>query len=238
VDTGAKDTDLASGDDSSTRLLAGMEAHLAHHDRAGIVTDALRAVELGEIDIPTLYARVLTPLLDSVGERWHEGESRVWEEHLATGAVMTAIESLYPTVRMLAAHSPQCDQVIVLATPSQEQHVVGLRMVADLFELSGWKVAYLGANVPEPEIVDAVRSIPADAVVMSASTGYQRVLLRHIADSLREELPDVRIWVGGHAFVDEHDGWPDEEILDLAAIRHAAAMACHERAMHVAGEGA
>jgi methanogenic corrinoid protein MtbC1 len=205
-----------------------MQAHLAEHDRAGVVTDALRAVELGEIDIPSLYSQVLSPLLGHVGELWHEGELRVWEEHLATGAVMTVIESLYPTVRVLAAHSPGCDQVVVLTTPTQEQHVVGLRMVSDLFELAGWKVVYLGANVPEPEIVDAVRSIPADAVVMSASTGYQRVLLRHIADSLHEELPDVRIWVGGHAFAEEHDGWPDEEILDLPAIRHTAAKTCHD----------
>jgi cobalamin-dependent methionine synthase I len=101
-------------------------------------------------------------------------------------------------------------------------------MVSDLFDLSGWKVVYLGANVPEPEIVDAVRSIPADAVVMSASTGYQRVLLRSIADSLHEELADVRIWVGGHAFAAEHEGWPDEEILDLPSIRHAAAKTCHD----------
>jgi hypothetical protein len=64
--------------------------------------------------------------------------------------------------------------------------------------------------------------------VMSAATAYQRVLLRHIADRLHEELPEVRIWVGGHAFADEHDGWPEEEILDLFAIRHAALKVCHD----------
>jgi methanogenic corrinoid protein MtbC1 len=213
---------------SAVALMERMKRHLAEHDRAGLVREALGAVERGDLDIPTLYSAVLGPLLDGVGERWHEGELRVWEEHLATASVMTAIEALYPTVRILAAHAPQCGQVVVLATPSQEHHVIGLRMVSDLFELAGWTVVYLGADTPEPEIYDAVRTLPADAVVMSAATAYQRVLLRHIADRLHEELPDVRIWVGGHAFADEHEGWPEEELLDLLAIRHAALKVCHE----------
>jgi methanogenic corrinoid protein MtbC1 len=209
-------------------LLASLKRCLAEHDRAALVREALGAVERGDIPIPTLYSAVFAPLLADVGERWHEGELRVWEEHLATAAVMTAIEALYPTVRVLAAHAPQCGQMVVMATPSQEHHVIGLRMVSDLFELAGWTVVYLGADTPEPEIYDAVRTLPADAVVMSAATAYQRVLLRHIADRLHAELPEVRIWVGGHAFADEHEGWPEEELLDLLAIRHAALKVCHE----------
>jgi hypothetical protein len=50
--------------------------------------------------------------------------------------------------------------------------------------------------------------------------------LRHIADQLRGELPDCRVWVGGAAFALEHEGWPDEEILDLPAIAEAARLAC------------
>lgn len=224
--------------DSTTvarELLESLRLCLDRNDRASLVRETLAAVARGDIDIPTLYAAVLAPLLDDVGERWHGGELRVWQEHLATASVMTAIEALYPTVRVLAAHAPRCDQVVVMAAPSQEHHVIGLRMVSDLFELSGWKVVYLGADTPEAEIHDAVASLPADAVVMSAATAYQRVLLRHIADRLHDELPDVRIWVGGHAFAEEHEGWPDEEILDMLAIRHAAALACHDAARSESG---
>ncbi len=208
------------------QLLDHLKLQLAGHDRGAMVTTALAAVDEGRIDIPTLYASVLAPLLGDVGERWHEGDLRVWEEHLATGAVTTIIESLYPRVRALATRSPQCGNVVVLATPNDEYHVVGLRMVSDLFELAGWKAVFLGANVPEAEIYDAMLEIPADAVVMSASTGYERVLLRHIADRLHEELPGVRIWVGGHAFAEEHEGWPEDEILDIGGIRDAAVQAC------------
>jgi MerR family transcriptional regulator, light-induced transcriptional regulator len=216
--------------ESAAALLETMKRHVGRHDRAALVREALGAVERGDVDIPTLYSEVLAPLLGDVGERWHEGELRVWEEHEATASVVTAIEALYPTVGSLAAHGPLCGQVVVLATPSQEHHVIGLRMVSDLFELAGWTVVYLGADTPEPEIRDAVLTLPADAVVMSAATAYQRVLLRHIADRLHEELPRLRVWVGGHAFADEHEGWPEEEILDLLAIRHTATRVCHDSA--------
>jgi methanogenic corrinoid protein MtbC1 len=219
---------------AAEQLLTATKERLKDHDRAGLVREVLGAVERGEVDIPTLYAAVLAPLLGEVGDRWHDGELRIWEEHLATASVMTAIEALYPTVRILAAHAPQCGRRVVLATPNQEHHVLGLRMVSDLFELAGWTVVYLGADTPEAEIYDAVRVLRADAVVMSAATAYQRVLLRHIADRLHEDLPDVRIWVGGHAFADEHDGWPEDEILDLVAIRHAALKVCHDT---VSGQG-
>ena len=126
----------------------------------------------------------------------------------------------------------------MLAAPSDEHHVVGLRMVADHFELAGWRIVYLGADTPEEEIRAATLGIPADALVMSASTHFQRLRLRHIADQLREELPGIRIWVGGAAFALEHEGWPDEEILDLPAIAVAAAKACMDLSTSEPADGA
>jgi len=206
-----------------------LDAALADNDRAGAVEAVHRAVGAGVVDLMSLYKVVLGPLLDQAGAAWSEGRERVWQEHFATATVMTIIESLYPTVRELAAHSEPCGNTAVLAAPSDEHHVVGLRMVADHFELAGWRVVYLGADTPEEEIRAAARTIPANALVMSASTHYQRLKLRHIADQLREELPGMRIWVGGAAFALEHEGWPDEELLDLPAITAAAIEACMER---------
>ena len=207
-------------------LRVRMDAALEEFDRAAAVALVHQALDAGELDIMTLYRLVLAPLLDDVGAAWSEGRERVWQEHFATSTVVTIIESLYPRVRALAAHAGPCGNTAVLAAPSDEHHVVGLRMVSDHFELAGWRVVYLGADTPEEEIRSAVTGIPADALVMSASTHFQRVQLRHIADQLREELPGIRIWVGGAAFALEHEGWPDSELLDLPSIAEAARLAC------------
>jgi methanogenic corrinoid protein MtbC1 len=209
-------------------LRVRLDAALEEYDRAAAVEFVRRAIDDGDIDIMTLYRLVLTPLLDHVGAAWSQGRERVWQEHFATSTVVTIIESLYPRVRAMAAHAEPCGHTAVLAAPSEEHHVVGLRMVADHFELAGWRVVYLGADTPEEEIRAAVTGIPADALVMSASTHLQRLELRHIADQLRAELPGIRIWVGGAAFALEHEGWPDEELLDLPAIAEAAREACFD----------
>jgi MerR family transcriptional regulator, light-induced transcriptional regulator len=224
--------EASMGDPEVTRaaedLRVQLDAALERFDRAEAVALVRHSVEQGRVDIMTLYRLVLAPLLDDVGAAWSRGRERVWQEHFATSVVVTIMESLYPTVRELAENAEPCGKTAVLAAPSQEHHVVGLRMVADHFELAGWRVVYLGADTPEAEIRAAARSVPADAVVMSASTHYQRLELRHIADKLREELPDIRVWVGGAAFALEHEGWPDEEILDLPAIDEAARRACFD----------
>ena len=217
-------------------LRVQLDAALEEYDRAEAVALVHRAVDNGELDIMTLYRLVLAPILDDIGAAWSEGRERVWQEHFATSTVVTIIESLYPKVRALAAHAEPCGSTAVLAAPSEEHHVVGVRMVADHFELAGWRVVYLGADTPEEEIRAAVTSIPADALVMSASTHLQRLELRHIADQLRDELPGIRIWVGGAAFAREHDGWPDEEILDLPAIAEAARLACLDASGAAAAE--
>jgi len=212
-------------------LRVRLDSALEQYDRAAAVEIVHRAIDSGELDIMTLYRLVLAPLLDEVGAAWSQGSERVWQEHFATSTVVTIIESLYPKVRALSEHAEPCGNTAVLAAPSDEHHVVGLRMVADHFELAGWRVVYLGADTPEEEIRAAVTSIPADALVMSASTHLQRLELRHIADQLRQELPGIRIWVGGAAFALEHEGWPDEELLDLPAIAEAARMACLDASM-------
>ena len=45
------------------------------------------------------------------------------------------------------------DRRVLLACVAGNHHAVGLRMVADAFQLAGWDVQYLGANVPTAALV-------------------------------------------------------------------------------------
>lgn len=190
-----------------------IESALAERDRAGAVRVALEAVEDGSISIVTLYVDVLGPLLAGIGAAWAHGSERVWEEHFASHAVRTIIESLYLRVQREAEKVPRRETRAVLACPPKEQHELGLRMLADRFELGGWDVTFLGADTPLEEIVAATRATGASLVALSVSTVFERVELRRFADALRAQLADVRIVIGGPAFSpDEH--WPAEDLLD------------------------
>jgi methanogenic corrinoid protein MtbC1 len=175
----------------------------------------------GRLDVVELYRDVLTPLLADTGAAWQSGRTAVWQEHLASAAVRTIVELLYPVVLRARAAAAPGGRKVLLACPPQETHDLGLRMVSDRFDLAGWTTYFLGADTPAPQISDAARTLGVDAVVISSSTHYHRVALRAFLDQLRRDLPGVDIWVGGAAFASDRD-WPGAELVDLDAVLDAA----------------
>jgi len=205
-----------------TELRHTLDVALAHSDRPSAISATLDAVESGDVGVVELYTQVLGPLLVDAGAAWQAGSERVWEEHYASATVRTIVEALYPQVMRQAAAVPSRDAHVLLATPPRELHDLGLRMLADRFELAGYSVTFLGANTPLEEIAAAAQATKADLVVLSISTMYERVELREFLATLRERVPGCRIRVGGPAFARDTD-WPAEDLLDLVALGLTAA---------------
>ena len=199
--------------DFAQTLRSRIESALAQRDRQTAVETALSAVHEGSISIPALYVEVLGPLLAGIGSAWSHGTERVWEEHYSSHTVRTIVESLYLDVQREAAKVDRRGQSVLLACPPREQHELGLRMLADRFELGGYDVTFLGADTPLDEITAAAKDTGASLVALSISTLYERVNLRLFVDTLRTQLPGVRIVVGGPAFSRDQN-WPVEDFLD------------------------
>lgn len=207
--------------DEPTAVQAAYEAvatALAGHDKATAVRTAVEAVTSGAITIPVLYRDILSRILLDTGEAWHRGETAIWEEHMASATVRSIVEIVYPGVLKAKAEAPPSGRTVLLACPPEEGHDLGLRMVADRFDMAGWTTYYLGPDTPVEEIGAAARALGADAVVMSSSTHFHRLAVRHAVDALKKELPDTDIWVGGPAFIGAATGWLPEEIVDLDAL--------------------
>lgn len=203
--------------EAANQLIEAIDVRLLARDRDGAVTTALEAVRAGDIGIADLYTRVLAPLMVEVGERWRTGLSRVWEEHYASNSVRAIVDALAPDVIAASATVPRVGRHALLACPPGEQHDLGLRMLADRFRLAGWDVSYLGTDTPVAEIVAAAEALGVDTVVLSASTHFNRALLRDSAEQIRAALPRVTLLVGGPAFALDRD-WPATELLDEVAL--------------------
>jgi methanogenic corrinoid protein MtbC1 len=191
---------------------------LAEHDKAAAVRTAVEAVEGGALSIPMLYQEVLRPLLLHTGQAWQSGQVRIWEEHYASAVVRTIVEMLYPSVLKVKVSVPASGRSVLLACPPEEVHDLGLRMVADRFDMAGWATYYLGADTPPSELVDAARRLGVDAVVISSSTHFHRIALRRHLRQITEELGNVQVWVGGSAFAHSTQGWSSSELLDLEGL--------------------
>jgi MerR family transcriptional regulator, light-induced transcriptional regulator len=191
---------------------------LREHDKAAAVEVALGAVERGELSVESLYLDVLGPALVTLGAEWQRGQTAVWQEHLASTTVRTIIEALYPRVRAAAAIAPRSDRRALLACPPEETHDIGLRMLADRLDLAGWTVFFLGADAPYADLVAAAQALRVDTVLLSLSTHYHRVRVRDLVSRLDEELPGVRVMVGGPAVVHDAQGWPARHLFTEAEL--------------------
>ena len=65
------------------------------------------------------------------------------------------------------------------------QHDIGLQVVADFFEMDGWKVIHLGSDMPIPDLVQAVESYQPDLLALSVSLHAQLVTLTETIQAVR-----------------------------------------------------
>ena len=87
-----------------------------------------------------------------------------------------------------------------MACVENEQHQVGIKMVADVFEMNGWESFFLGSGIPNAEFVRYIHEIKPDLIAISLSVYFNFNNLMKMLEILNGEFPDLPILVGGQAF--------------------------------------
>ena len=155
---------------------------------------ALESARVG-VSAPILLDEVITPLLRHIGEGWRNGTMRVAHEHMAT-AILHNFLSRLRTSTLVSRSSP----TVVIATPAGQNHEFGALMAAVAAASEGWKVIYLGPNLPAEEIAYTARSSDARAVALSIVYPADDPQLSDQIHRLRSALPSrVALMVGGAA---------------------------------------
>ncbi|NOS76231.1 MAG: cobalamin B12-binding domain-containing protein, partial [Methyloglobulus sp.] len=116
-------------------------------------------------------------------------------EHMASSIV----RSLTYILRNNNPCSPNASRMIV-CTPINQLHELGALLAGIIAELKGWKVTYLGANLPAEEIAAAVKFTDAKAVTISISFKTDDHVISKEIRRLRKLIGnDVALIVGGRA---------------------------------------
>jgi DNA-binding transcriptional MerR regulator/methylmalonyl-CoA mutase cobalamin-binding subunit len=148
-----------------------------------------------------LLQRVVAPLAQAIGELWRDGIITAAHEHLATAV----LRSFLGHVAKPFAGTDNAP-VLVVTTPAGQLHELGAMLVGSAAANLGWRVTYLGASLPAPEIVGAVRQKRARAVALSIVYPEDDPMLAGELTQLRESLsPEVAILVGGRAMIAYQD---------------------------------
>lgn len=177
--------------------------------RTGNRAYALRVSQLAlatGIDVRSLYLDVFQPAMYEIGRLWELNQLSVAQEHLATAitrSIMAQIHALATTrLTMLRMFMSALKRTVITTCVSNELHDLGIRMVADFFELEGWRVYHLGALVPAQDVVQMISEKQADVLAISVTIRSHMPLARDMIQLVRTAPSGsrVRIIVGGQPF--------------------------------------
>jgi len=192
-------TDLAKIDyDQFLNHLISMHSDLAYQHILNLVNQGM--------SLKDIYLNVLQPTLYKVGELWQRRIITVAKEHYITAAVQHIIGRLYSILFSNREHN---QKTITAVCAGDELHEIGMRMVADFFELSGWDSIFLGSNIPIEVIINHLIENPTQLFAISATTSSHLIEVRDLikATKTNPKLKDIKIIVGGHVFNETPDLW-------------------------------
>lgn len=136
--------------------------------------------------------KLVSPLVNEVGERWHNGTLTAASEHFATSTVRQFLSGLTKPFGG-DARSPS----IVVATPAGQLHELGVLLVCAVASNLGWRVTNLGASLPAIEIAGAAEKTKARAVALSIVYPADDPELPEELRALRKSLPAGTTMIAG-----------------------------------------
>jgi methanogenic corrinoid protein MtbC1 len=180
-----------------------IEALLAG-DRAAASQMILEAADQGT-PVREIYLHVFQPVQREIGRLWQTNQISVAQEHYCTAATQLIMSQLYP--RIFATR--RTGHRLVATCVGGELHEIGVRMVADFFEMEGWDTYYLGANTPTESVLSTVEERQPDVLGVSATITMHVSDVRALIDRVRASAVGngLKILVGGYPFNTASDLW-------------------------------
>jgi methanogenic corrinoid protein MtbC1 len=183
----------------------------------------LDAVDHGT-SIKDVYIHVFQESQKEIGRLWQTNQVTVAQEHYCTAATQLIMSQFYPKIFA----GPRISRSFVGACVGGDLHEIGIRMVADFFEMEGWDTAYLGANVPGRDLIRTLQDRKPDVVGISATITANLSALAQTIAAIRVTpgCRTMKILVGGYPFLVVPDLWVEigadgmaqdaQEAVDLA----------------------
>lgn len=148
--------------------------------------------------IDLLTRRLLIPVLEHLGERWDKRPSGIAEEHFFSAWLRNKLGARLHHSSGLPRGRP-----LILACLPGESHEIGLLLFGLGALHRGYRVVYLGANLPIPQLAHVATRCHAAGIILAGreSAQAQRVLaeLGRLAAEVR-----VPVCVGSHFSVAHH----------------------------------
>lgn len=185
--------------------------HLIKGERRQCSLLAKSYVQSGN-SVMDLYEDVFKKALYEVGRLWETNKISVATEHMATAITEGILNELYAEF----SFDKPIQKKVVVACVENELHQVGVKMVADVFEMNGWESFFLGTGVPTTELIRYLHEVKPDVLAISLSVFFNYASFIKMLKEISHSMPGLVILVGGQAFTH----LPVNQINQMANIIH------------------
>jgi methanogenic corrinoid protein MtbC1 len=175
----------------ATHLFDALIAH--DEDRASDLFDEV----VKNFDLNSLLHDIVCPTLRQIGEAWYQGRIRISTEHYASNIIQAKLLTLmdtFPTNRSAP--------LILVGSGPDERHEIGSLMLGLLLRSSGFRVEYLGADLPLQDLAEYASYEHPRMIILSATALETAQKLKPMQSLLKRLRPKVYFGYGGSAFVD------------------------------------
>lgn len=172
--------------------------YLLEGKRRGATLLVTELIEKG-VSVENIYQYIFQVSQYEIGRLWQCNKITVAHEHYCTAATQQIMSGLYQYI----FSTKRKGQTLVACSVSAELHELGIRMVTDFFELDGWDTYYLGANMPDNQLIESLKEHKADVLALSVSFPIHVSKAASLVKKIRndKDLNKLIIMVGGYAFL-------------------------------------
>jgi methanogenic corrinoid protein MtbC1 len=149
-----------------------------------------------------VFADLLQPAQYEIGDMWYRGRIGVDDEHRAAVVLGRLVDRVPPTP--VRSRVPQGSRCLLTLLP-EEQHTIGLQMLALALEDEGWDVELVDHDYQPDGLAELVERVRPRLVGISAGYLSSAQVLTQVIAGLR--AASVPVLVGGAAFHRTSDLW-------------------------------
>jgi methanogenic corrinoid protein MtbC1 len=177
---------------------------LLRADRKGAIDLIRHALHEG-MPLKSIYLDVFQQSQRELGRLWQLNKVTVAQEHYCTAATQAIMNRFFNEV----LETPRIGRSVLAFCVEGDLHEIGVRIVADFFELAGWDCDFLGANTPSAMLVDSLATSPFDLIAISATMTYHVAQIEAFIVALRArtDIPRIPVLVGGGPFLADENLW-------------------------------
>lgn len=206
---------------------------VVHFEQEKVIAAANEAVDLG-MDAFDVIMNGLAAGMEIVGRLYEEQEYFVPEILMCADALYAGLDILRPHLKAKEMKEKVKGQVVI-GVVQGDVHDIGKNLVKMMFDVAGFTVHDLGANVPLEKFAEEQVRTDSNIIALSAMMTTTMMGMRKIIQKIKERNPDVAIMVGGAPLTKEiadvfgADGYAEDA---GNAVQEAIKMISRLREMH------